>query len=50
MSATVETVTLIWQRVLQRSSISPEDSFFDLGGTDRLADLLFLEIAQAYGR
>jgi Thioesterase domain/Phosphopantetheine attachment site len=50
MSTTVETLTLIWQRVLQRSPISPKDSFFDLRGTDALADLLCSEIGQVYGR
>jgi len=46
MPTTVETLTLIWRRVLQRSPISPEDSFFDIGGTDALADLLCSEIGQ----
>src|SRR5207247_10383289 len=50
MATTVETLTLIWRRVLQRSPISPEDSFFDIGGTDALADLLCSEIGQVYGR
>src|SRR2546429_5066010 len=50
MPTTVETLTLIWRRVLQRSPISPEDSFFDIGGTDALADLLCSEIGQVYGR
>src|SRR5437762_13611809 len=50
MPTTVETLTLIWRRVLQRSPIGPEDSFFDIGGTDALADLLCSEIGQVYGR
>src|SRR5881394_1316714 len=50
MSTTVETLTLIWQRVLQQSPISPKDNFFDLGGTDALAGLLCSEIGQVYGR
>src|SRR5438552_6634642 len=50
MPTTVETLTLIWRRVLQRSPISPEDSFFDIGGTDALADLLCSEIGEVYGR
>src|SRR5438093_9296786 len=50
MPTTVETLTLIWRRVLERSPISPEDSFFDIGGTDALADRLCSEIGQAYGR
>jgi acetoacetyl-CoA synthetase len=47
---TVEVLTQIWQRVLQRSPINSGDSFFDLGGTDPLADSLFAEIAQVCGR
>src|SRR5437868_12356188 len=35
MPTTVETLTLIWRRVLQRSPISPEDSFFDIGARMR---------------
>jgi acetoacetyl-CoA synthetase len=50
MSTTAETLTLIWQRVLQRSPIGRGENFFDLGGTDELANLLLSEIAQAYGR
>lgn len=50
MSNTAETLTLIWQRVLQRSPIGHGESFFDLGGTDELANLLLSEIAQVYGR
>jgi len=46
----VEVLTQIWQHVLQRSSIGPDDNFSDLGGTDLLADRLFAEIAQVCGR
>jgi thioesterase domain-containing protein len=49
-SANVEVLTPIWQRVLQRSPISVEDDFFDLGGNAALAAGLFAEIAQACGR
>jgi thioesterase domain-containing protein/aryl carrier-like protein len=49
-SATVEMLTPIWQRVLQRSSIAVEDNFFDLGGDSSLALQLFNEIAHASGR
>jgi len=49
-AATIDVLTQIWQRVLQRSPIGPEDNFFDLGGNDRLADSVFAEIAQACGR
>lgn len=43
---TVEVLTEIWQRVLQRAPIGPEDNFFDLGGTDPMADSIFAEIAR----
>lgn len=49
-AATVEVLTQIWQRVLQRSPIGPEDKFYDLGGTDPLADGVFAEIAQVFHR
>jgi acetoacetyl-CoA synthetase len=47
---TIEVLTHIWQRVLQRPSIGDRDNFFDLGGNDLLADKLFAEIAQVCGR
>lgn len=50
MLTTIENLTSIWQRVLQRSPIGPDENFFELGGTDPLADQLFSEIAQTYGR
>src|SRR6266478_4454891 len=50
MPTTAETLTLIWQRVLQWSPIGPGESFFDLGGTDEQARLLFSEIAQVFSR
>jgi acetoacetyl-CoA synthetase len=49
-SATEEILIRIWERVLGRPSIGIEDNFFDIGGTVRLADLLFAEIAQECGR
>jgi acetoacetyl-CoA synthetase len=49
-SATVDRLTQIWQRVLQRSPIGPEEKFYRLGGTDELADSVFAEIAQLFGR
>ncbi|HVB58310.1 MAG TPA: alpha/beta fold hydrolase [Candidatus Acidoferrales bacterium] len=49
-SATIDALTPIWQRVLERSSICPEDNFFDLGGNPPLACKLFNEIAKACGR
>jgi len=51
MSTTVEALTLIWQRVLQQDcAIGAEENFFDLGGNEASADLLFSEISQVYGR
>ncbi len=50
MPTTEETLTLIWQRVLQRSPVGPGESFFDLGGTDEQAHLIFSDIAQVFGR
>jgi acetoacetyl-CoA synthetase len=49
-AATVDVLTQIWQRVLQRSPIGPEEKFYRLGGTDELADIVFAEIAQVFGR
>jgi acetoacetyl-CoA synthetase len=49
-AATVDALTQIWQRVLQRSPIDPEESFFDLGGNDPLADSIFAEIERMWGR
>ncbi len=46
----IEALTPIWQRVLQRSPISQDDDFFDLGGSPSLARKLFSEIANATGR
>jgi len=46
----IDALTQIWQRVLQRSPIGPEDNFFDLGGHDSLADGIFAEVAKVYGR
>ncbi len=46
----IEVLTPMWQRVLQRSSISVEDNFFDLGGDPSLAIELFREIVQVCGR
>ena len=46
----VETLTPIWQRVLQLPSIHVDDNFFDLGGDSSLALQLFNEIAQVCDR
>ena len=42
-------LTPIWERVLQRPSIRPEDNFFDLGGDSLLAVELFSEIERVCG-
>jgi thioesterase domain-containing protein len=47
---TIDVLTQIWQRVLARSPIGPDDNFFDLGGNDGLADEVFARIAQVSGR
>jgi len=49
-NATIDTLTSIWQRVLELPSICPEDNFFDLGGNPQLATKLFDEIAKTGGR
>lgn len=49
-STTVETLTRIWEGVLQIASINPDDNFFDLGGDSALALQLFNEIAHHYDR
>jgi acetoacetyl-CoA synthetase len=50
LAVSIHALTQIWQRVLQRSPIDPEDNFFDLGGDDPLADGMFAEIARVYRR
>jgi pimeloyl-ACP methyl ester carboxylesterase len=49
-SSMVESLTSIWQRVLQLPSIRVDDNFFDLGGDSSLALQLFNEIAQVCDR
>jgi len=46
----IETLTPIWQRLLQHSPILPDDNFFELGGDSSIAVELFNEIAKACGR
>ncbi len=46
----VDSLTALWQRLLQRSVIAPHDNFFDLGGDSSLAVELFNEISKLYGR
>jgi acetoacetyl-CoA synthetase len=49
-SAMVDSLSAIWERVLQVSPIGPEDNFFDLGGDSLSAVTLFLEIEKLCGR
>jgi thioesterase domain-containing protein/acyl carrier protein len=49
-STLVDTLLPIWQRVLQISSIGPDDNFFDAGGDSALALALFNEIGRVIGR
>jgi acetoacetyl-CoA synthetase len=49
-STAASALTLIWERVLQRSSIAPDDDFFAIGGTPALANRLFEEIDRDCGR
>jgi thioesterase domain-containing protein len=46
----VETLTQIWQRVLQLPSIGIDDNFFSTGGSFQSADKLFAAIAKEFGR
>jgi acetoacetyl-CoA synthetase len=48
--ATIDVLTPIWQRVLRRADVGPEDNFFDLGGDPSSAAELFGEIAKVSGR
>jgi thioesterase domain-containing protein/acyl carrier protein len=49
-SPMIEALTLIWRRVLQRSSVHAEDDFFELGGDSAAADKLFAEITKEFGK
>ncbi len=49
-SATIDTLTSIWQRVLQLPSIGIEDNFFELGGDSATALELFNSIAETFRR
>jgi thioesterase domain-containing protein len=46
----VETLTQIWERLLRRRSIGPDEDFFDLGGDPWTAVALFEDIQKATGR
>lgn len=48
-TGSVETLTRIWQDVLQRSPISPEENFFDIGGDPRKALKVFEELNRQHG-
>jgi acetoacetyl-CoA synthetase len=49
-SVIYEKLLQIWQRLLKRSPIFPDDDFFDLGGDSLIAARLFLDITQEIGR
>jgi acetoacetyl-CoA synthetase len=49
-TATVDELIGVWQRVLQRSPINPDENFSDLTTDDSLADCVFAEIARQLGR
>lgn len=48
-ASAIELLTPIWQRILQRSTISPDSDFFDLGGDQQKAFQLCVEIAKVTG-
>ncbi len=49
-STMIDSLTSIWEHVLQRRPIGTEDNFFDLGGDPAAANQLFIEIARKCGR
>jgi acetoacetyl-CoA synthetase len=49
-TTTVDMLTPIWERVLQRSAIDVDENFFNLGGDSSVALQLFNEIARSCGR
>lgn len=50
VSTMMETLTPIWERLLQHSPILPDDNFFDMGGDSSIAVELYNEIARVSGR
>lgn len=46
----IDVLTPIWQRILQLSTVGPNEDFFDLGGDSSLALQLFTEIADSCHR
>jgi acetoacetyl-CoA synthetase len=49
-ATTVELLSGIWRRVLQKPDLSAGDNFFELGGDPSSAVRLFSEIGRAFGR
>ena len=49
-SRTIERLTEIWGRVLERSQIGAGDNFFELEGDPTSANRLFFEITKEFGR
>lgn len=49
-SSMIDALILVWERVLQRTGIKPQDNFFDLGGNPLLAATLLAEIEKMYRR
>lgn len=49
-ASTVEVLIPLWESILQRSPVSPQDNFFDLGGTLASAEILFARMAEICGR
>jgi thioesterase domain-containing protein len=50
ISRTVDELAPIWQRVLDKKVIDPDQNFFDLGGNPEIIEKLFLEIARELRR
>jgi acyl carrier protein len=49
MTETERKLAVIWAELLERSSVTATDNFFDLGGHSLLAVLLLLRIKEAFG-
>jgi thioesterase domain-containing protein len=49
-ATTADALARVWRQVLGREQIGFDTRFFDAGGTDALADQLFAEIAEVFGR
>jgi acetoacetyl-CoA synthetase len=49
-TTTIEMLSGIWQRLLRRPRIGNDDNFFALGGNPALANDLFEQIAETWGR